>query len=452
MEGQEAASASSRPGSGRAQIPVRELVRGGIGTGLVKVLHVGVGAAASILLARLLGPEGYGQYALVFVVVSGLSILAQRGQPTLIVREIARAQAVADSGAAQAFTGWSFRLVLGSSFLVTLIALGVSFLLQGVLTRSLGEALGWGLLALPFFTLTRWLVGALRGHGKVVTAQLVDPIMLRLLLLFAALVFLSIAPDQSASTGTALLAGASVITLLIGASLWFRASTSSEPPRAATSAEKVSWARASWPLLASAVLLFVNQRVDILVLSAFRPDQEVGLYQAAVTLALLMVMGQSMLALVIGPQLARLHALQEQRALQRVVAYGALTSGGLAVPLFLLCTVFGRPTLALTFGPEFADAALPLAVLATGQLVNAFTGTVSLLLNMTGHEREVFRVVGIAAGVNLLLNFLLVPWLGLLGAAFSSAATSILWCLILRQRALRKLGIEAFPLPRSFTS
>ena len=69
------------------------------------------------------------------------------------------------------------------------------------------------------------------------------------------------------------------------------------------------------------------------------------------------------------------------------------------------------------FGAEYSAAYLPLVILSIGQLVNAGTGSVAYLLNMSGHEQDTMRVYFVAALVNAVLNFILVPKYGMFGAA-----------------------------------
>ena len=57
------------------------------------------------------------------------------------------------------------------------------------------------------------------------------------------------------------------------------------------------------------------------------------------------------------------------------------------------------------FGAEYASAYVPLVILASDKLVSVSAGSVSSLLNMTGHERDTMKGLMIAAPMNLVLNF-----------------------------------------------
>ena len=72
------------------------------------------------------------------------------------------------------------------------------------------------------------------------------------------------------------------------------------------------------------------------------------------------------------------------------------------------------------FGDTFKGGATALVVLTLGQLVNAATGSVGYILQMTGKHQLLTLIVATAAAVNLGLNYMLIPAMGMDGAALAS--------------------------------
>ncbi len=128
--------------------------------------------------------------------------------------------------------------------------------------------------------------------------------------------------------------------------------------------------------------------------------------------------------------------------LQRLVTQSARAILALAVPITLVFVLFGEQFLALAFGPDYAAGHTALAILAIGQLVNAGMGSVGVLLNMTGHERDTMRGVAIAAVANVLLSLVLIPLFSTVGAAVATAASPIIWNILLRRAVTRRIQIE----------
>ena len=121
----------------------------------------------------------------------------------------------------------------------------------------------------------------------------------------------------------------------------------------------------------------------------------------------------------------------------------ALISGG-------TLALFAEDLLRL-FGSNYVEAATALRVLVVGQFINATAGSCGVILSMTGHQREVVNGVAGALVVNFALSILLIPGLGIIGAAIAAATGLAVWNAYLAYRAIRLVGINTTILnPRTF--
>jgi O-antigen/teichoic acid export membrane protein len=93
------------------------------------------------------------------------------------------------------------------------------------------------------------------------------------------------------------------------------------------------------------------------------------------------------------------------------------------------------------FGPEFAAGYGALVILSLGRVFGAAMGSAGLLLAMSGHERDFLAATFAGAGLNLLLDWLLIPRLGLNGAAWASVAGLVAMNGLAALRAWQLLGI-----------
>jgi O-antigen/teichoic acid export membrane protein len=66
----------------------------------------------------------------------------------------------------------------------------------------------------------------------------------------------------------------------------------------------------------------------------------------------------------------------------------------------------------------------------------------NLGLPTLGRERDTARGLGISAAANVALNAVLVPRLGLVGAAIATATTLVGWRALLWRQARRRLGVD----------
>ena len=92
-----------------------------------------------------------------------------------------------------------------------------------------------------------------------------------------------------------------------------------------------------------------------------------------------------------------------------------------SLPLFLVMCFAPREVMTVVFGASYESGSLPLVILALAQLIHVGTGPVGLLLIMTGYQNRWLLISGMMLFVNSALNWLLVPRLGLPGAAVATA-------------------------------
>ena len=94
---------------------------------------------------------------------------------------------------------------------------------------------------------------------------------------------------------------------------------------------------------------------------------------------------------------------------------------GLSFPLFLIIIMFSKQILTLFYGVEYAAGYIPLVIVATGFIINIATGLNIQILTLHKKTRFIFYVNVVIAFSNIILNILLIPVWGIVGAAVSSA-------------------------------
>lgn len=436
------------PGRGWRRLPAgqglrAQLVRGGFGSLALKLVSAGLGFALAVILARVLGPAGYGVYAYVFALVSLLAIPAQFGLPHLVVRETARAQARAEWGLMRGVWRWS---ALAAAALAVTIALAAGLLAWGFADRFTGLQLAtfaWGLALVPLMALGNLAGAALRGLRRVVQGQLPEFVLrpAGFLVLTAAGVLWG--GGLTAAAAMALHAAAAAGALVIGA--WLLARRRPPPVRRSPAPvyQTRLWVNSAMPLALVAGMHVLHQHTDIVILGLFRDSGDVGVYRVAAQGAMVVAFGLQAINMVVAPQFARLHAAGDMASLQWTATFSARVILLLTLPLVVLLLFLGGPVIHFVFGPGYGAAYPALAILVVGQLCNAAFGSVAFLLNMTGHERDTARGLAMAVAANVMLNLLLVPLLGLEGAALATTITLGLWNALLWRAVRRRLGIDS---------
>lgn len=423
----------------------KTLLHAGAGSLAIKAFSMAIGFTLTVVLARNLGAAGYGIYAFVLSLIMFLAIPAQVGLPQLVIRETAKAYALENWGLMRGLWLWSDRVIV--FFTALMIVAGLLALWGG---SHLLDLHGWktmaiGLPLVPLIALTNVRGAALRGLQRVVVGQLPEQILrpgMLLILVFGSLWWWK---QGAASPEVIMLLHcvAALSALLIGVALLQRLRPPSLKASPGPAYQSSYWRKAMTPLALLAGLQLINAHTDIIMLGIMRTNEEVGVYRVVVQMGMLVIFGLQAINQYVQPLFARLHQERNEDALQKMVTRSARLIFLLAFPPMIVMVSAGGVLLAVSFGEEYRMGALALGILAMGQLVNAGMGSVAVLLNMTGYERDTAWGVAIAAVSNVLLNALLIPPFGLQGAALATAITLIVWNIVLRYLVHKRLGIES---------
>jgi len=170
--------------------------------------------------------------------------------------------------------------------------------------------------------------------------------------------------------------------------------------------------------------------IDYFVASAYVSRGEVtaaelGVYSASVRVALALVLFLTAVSYVFSPFVADLHARGERERLDRL--FKAITRWTIAgtIPLLLLMVIVPGPILQIFGGKEFTQGITALRILLIGQGVNVSVGAAGFVLIMAGRTGWDLTVYVLSFALDLALSVLLVPQLGIEGAAVAQAATII---------------------------
>ncbi|MEO1271561.1 MAG: flippase, partial [Myxococcota bacterium] len=170
----------------------------------------------------------------------------------------------------------------------------------------------------------------------------------------------------------------------------------------------------------------IQQYIDRLMLGALVTTAEVGVYDIAAGLTALIPIILTAFNTAIFPTIGSLYhggKLNEMRSLYRTMTRWILT---LTLPSVLIVLCMSEWLLRI-FGEEFQVGWVALSLLAIAQLFNVAVGPVGGMLLMTNKEHWLPLNSLVAGGFNVMGNYLLIPHLGIVGAALSTGLAIVLW-------------------------
>jgi O-antigen/teichoic acid export membrane protein len=185
---------------------------------------------------------------------------------------------------------------------------------------------------------------------------------------------------------------------------------------------------------------------DIVILGLFLDPSEVGVYQVATRIVLVGGIATQALNASLAPRAADLFQRRQIDTLKRLYVASSEWLVRLSLPLLAFLFVATEPVLRI-FGPEFVGGVAVTRILIIGTLIDAATTQGGIVLNMSGRNvLNMLDTVG-ALVINVGLNIILIPVLGIRGAAIAWA-TSLLVIGVLRAFQVRWVVVPTFPLSR----
>jgi O-antigen/teichoic acid export membrane protein len=209
--------------------------------------------------------------------------------------------------------------------------------------------------------------------------------------------------------------------------------------------EMWSWLHISLPLLGAAGCELVMQNTDVLMLTAFRPSHEVGVYYASAKTTGLALFVQYAVGSAYAGRIAAASAVSNHADVREHVREAVRWT---FIPSFAMTAIIllaGLPVLS-QFGHDFTDAYPVMFILAVGVLARAAVGPSETILNMMGQQRACAASLATAAAVCLIMNFALIPTWGIYGASIATASALVTAASLNWYAARRLLGLDLFVL------
>ncbi|NHX35608.1 MULTISPECIES: flippase [Halolamina] len=403
------------------------------------VVELGVSFLAKALIARYLGPSNYGAVSLGITMLALLSTLSLLGLNTGVGRYLPRFDDESDRRGVM----WSaFQIVLPVSVLVGVI---VAVSAEPIATYafhnpSIVPIIRTFGLTVPFAALMKLSVGGIQGvqlaRPKVIVNNFTPPITR-----FTAVAIALVVGAGAVGIATAY-ALAYVAAALVGLYFVVRKTPmfSSVKPTS-MHRELLSF---SAPLIVSSAMGFVLTDLDTFMLGYFATTNAVGVYNVIYPLAHLLMAALTAFGFLFVPVISRLDAEGETEDMKRVYQVVTKWIFMATLPAFLVIALFPELTISMTFGNEYRVGATALSILSIAFFSHSIAGPNANVLTSIGRTRAIMWDNIVVAVVNTILNLLLIPRYGFLGAGIATAASYLLLNFLYSLQLYRETGIHPF--------
>jgi O-antigen/teichoic acid export membrane protein len=371
-----------------------------------RVAGVGVGFVSAVILARLLGPADRGLLAEMVSASTVVLAVTAIGQPLAVTYYASRKET-------------NHRAILGNTCLHALVLAAVLIPLSVLLYRQIANAVGAGhggktwilaavLVPITFldWTISNQLLGMLRfGFYNALKLLAGASYALAIIVLVGFLGWGVAGGIVATAVGSAVTVAGSLRPIL-----------GSARPTVERSLLKAMMQYGS-KVQVGVIFTMVNYRLDVVIMQFFRPLAQVGYYVVAQTIAELSIT----LATAFQSSLLPFTSHYEGDARQREVTIASLRHHGILSGIAALAnTVVGSLIIYLAYGSQFRPAIVPMLILLPGVW---FLGTgfiVQSNLGGRGLPGLSSKIAGVAAATTVVLDFGLIPPLGVVGGALAS--------------------------------
>jgi len=383
-----------------------------------RAVRLGVGLFIWIWLARYLGSEQFGLYNYALAFVSLFGALATLGLDSIVVRDIAH-----DSAVKEELLGTAFILKLLGGVLVLAITYAVIIHLrpEDSLVHWLVAISASGLIFQAFDTIDFWFQAQIASrytvYAKNAAFILAALVKVALIMYGATLVAFAWAGLMEAIFGAALMV------------VVYRYNNQSVLAWRFNLFRAKSLLSNSWPLIFSSTFVFINMLVDKIMIGEIAGDVEVGLYSAASRISEIWYLIPVIIGASAAPALMREKARNERgyySKLQKIYNFMSVTSLAVALPVMLL----SDHIISAIYGENYQPAGAMLSIHIWSALFVFHVSIRSRSLVIEGKSRFIALYAFLGMMSNVLMNIILIPEYGGVGASYASLVSWVLCALV----------------------
>lgn len=195
-------------------------------------------------------------------------------------------------------------------------------------------------------------------------------------------------------------------------------------------------------LLSNSFALFMGWS-DIIMLSFFQSTTEIGIYDSALKLSALSGISLMAVNAIATPKFVEFYSKNNLEGLKDTVQKSTKLIFFTATPLLFILVFFSKQILSF-MGEEFIVGSLALIYLCISRFINAVSGSVGYIMQMTDQQKVYQNIILQAFVINVILNLILIPKFSYNGAAIASSIAMIYWNVVLVIIIKRKLGFWTF--------
>lgn len=386
-----------------------------IGVFLSKILSY----ALRIIVFRHYGTEVYGLFSLAAIIFGWFVSVSALGLFEGLLRYIPQFRGKKQTSKIRYIVRFAFILTTFTSILAGIILFfGSGFIAETIFHNpALKVYLQIFAITVPFTVLSNPFLATLRGYEKINAYSFIfnivqnagEVIILGILILIG---FNSTAVPLSYLIGMIIMCISSYLVCKYKISEVFVKPTIKKNDKKEVYKSLLHY---SIPLLFYGIFFTIFYWIDSFSIGYFKSAAEVGIYNTAVPIALLLGVVPDLFMQLFFPLINREYAKKKIELIRQLSKQVTKWIFVFNLPIFLLIAIFPGAPLNILFGPQALAAQDALRILAVAALFNSVFVISNSLLSMAGKSKLILMDIIIAAILNFALNYIFVPMHSILG-------------------------------------
>lgn len=374
---------------------------------MLKLFGIGLGYVFLYLVSKHTGAAGVGFYQVHLQVLTVLGMILGLGLNTSVLRYAGQFNNEANRSKMHSLYRYFVSIVSPMTLLAGFIMYFGSAQIASIFGKGADYAEGIKLvgLILPFYTINQLSVEFIRGLKKLHISELIRSVIRPLVMISGILFYYG---DQLRKLDILYLL---VISLFINSlvsrlAIW---KALKDIPKKQTNFSRKELMKTSYPMWLTGLSASLLVAMPVFFLDYFSTQAAVGIYGLAFGLASMVSMILMVVNTIAAPKFSALYWSGEKESLQTLLTQSTKLMFWVALMLTTILIIFGEQLLGL-FGAEFKSGYQILVILSVGQLLNAATGSVGILMNMSGMQDALRSVIMLCTLSVFLLCAILLPF------------------------------------------
>jgi O-antigen/teichoic acid export membrane protein len=371
-----------------------------------------------LIIIRLLSPSDYGLFSLGMTVITIYMIFGTLGLHSGSQRFIAFFEARGNESRTRGVIVSTLRIIVFSAAVSTVLSILLAGPLSGLFDKpDEKQVLVWFTALVPLSIGIQIMSSFFMGFKRASYSVFVERIGLSVVSTVMMVLFLIMRRNLTYVLVAQVLSHTLVFTIGLAYAVRHFPIRIRDGERVLMGKELLAF---SLPLLASSALGFLMAQTDTLMLGYYAPSEQVGFYNAAYLLAIVLPIFLESVSTMYMPVASGFVARNYRVELKNMYRSTTKWLFIFTLPLFLIFFLFPSQILGLAFGGDYPTAARALQLICLGDFFHTLLGPNGMTLVAYGRSSILMLVSIIATLINVVLNIFLIPRWGITGAATAS--------------------------------